>query len=482
MRFCSIVALTLVTIPACALAQSTPTVPAPVVQSQPTTTGASPTITPSPLNTTDTQLPAAIELPALPGPLPADLPAAPLTADEAARVALRHQPTIVAATGGVTSASGRTQQARSGLLPTVGVSAGYSNAVDIGGGGTTVSGVTSSATGGSMNGVISLRQLLYDFGHTSALSNAASALERASVNSLTRTQADTVLTVKQNYYGYTQALRLVTVNEDNYRAQALHLAEARARQNAGIGIPSDVVRAQTALSEAALQLNIARNNAAVGRVTLAQAMGLDARTPVQVGETDEPVLGDVSVNDLVTLALRQRPEVLAATETARAADDALKAAKSSNSPAIIGTVGVGAKDTSFPPTSSSVGIGVALSFNPFDSGLTSGRVKEAEGNVTTARANLATSQQAVTSDVAQAYLNERLAGQRVSAAQDEVANAQEGVRLAEGRFRAGIGIFLEVTDAQQLLLAARTNLVNARSALNQARAALAHSTGSGLPQ
>ena len=91
--------------------------------------------------------------------------------------------------------------------------------------------------------------------------------------------------------------------------------------------------------------------------------------------------------------------------------------------------------------------------------------------------NLAAIQLSITSDVSQAYLNEKLAAQRVVQANDEVTNAQVSVDLAEGRYRAGIGIFLDVTDAQQALLTAQTDRVNARSALDQARAALAHAIG-----
>ena len=55
------------------------------------------------------------------------------------------------------------------------------------------------------------------------------------------------------------------------------------------------------------------------------------------------------------------------------------------------------------------------------------------------------------------------------------------MRLAEGRYRAGVGTFIDVTDAQAALLTAQTNRVNAQSAVDQARAALAHAIGAPLP-
>src|SRR5438067_3502750 len=71
-----------------------------------------------------TPLPPPVELPP-PPTLPPDVPNRPLTADEAALIALRNQPNVIVARTGVTAAQGRTQQVRSGLLPNVSVSAGY---------------------------------------------------------------------------------------------------------------------------------------------------------------------------------------------------------------------------------------------------------------------------------------------------------------------------------------------------------------------
>src|SRR5881628_2721227 len=62
-----------------------------------------------------TPLPPAVELPLPPTALPFQ-PTTALTAEEAARIALRNQPDIVTASAGIEAAAGRTQQARSGLL------------------------------------------------------------------------------------------------------------------------------------------------------------------------------------------------------------------------------------------------------------------------------------------------------------------------------------------------------------------------------
>jgi outer membrane protein TolC len=76
--------------------------------------------------TQETPLPPKVEITA-PSNRPTDMPNRPLTADEAAAIALYHQPSIVVAISGAEAAQARNQQARAGLLPSLNVGAGYTN-------------------------------------------------------------------------------------------------------------------------------------------------------------------------------------------------------------------------------------------------------------------------------------------------------------------------------------------------------------------
>lgn len=444
-----------------------------------------------------TPLPPPVNLPPPPNQ-PAAVPTGPVTAEEAARIALKNQPDILFAQGAATAAAGRTQQARSGLGPTVSVNAGYnrtqiltgSSSTNVigggsgGGGGTGGTGSSGGSFGTSQGYTASatLRQLIFDFGHTRDVVRQASASERATVVEITRAQADAVFNVKQAYYTHFQDLKLVEVNEANLRSAQAELALAEARVRAGLGAPPDVVRAQTTVADAILNLNLARNNASVSRVRLAQLMGVDPRTPIQVSDSHEPNVSSNDVNGMVATALNQRPETVAGRLNVQAAEAGLSAARTTNAPNIGADLGVSTRGNELPPRNSFSTIGVSLAWDPFDSGLTAGRVKEARGALDQNRANLRQAELTVTSDVSQAYLNLRTAEQRVTTAAAEVANAQESLRLAEGRYRAGVGTFIEVTDAQAAVVTASTNQVNAVAAVDVARAALARAIGSGVPR
>ncbi|HEY3376291.1 MAG TPA: TolC family protein [Armatimonadota bacterium] len=425
----------------------------------------------------ETPLPPLVEAP--PPQWPADVPNRPLTANEAVLIALHHQSSLLAARAGVMSAQGVQQQARSALGPSLTVDGAYNRnllgTTSINNGGIIGTGNTGVGTG--FSGVslsANLRQLLFDFNHTREAVRQAESLTQSARANLTRTQSDLVLQVKQNFYQYMQNLWLVRVNEDNVRNSQAHLAMARARVEAGTGLPIDLVRAATAVADAILNLTVARNTAVTSRVTLAQLLGIDPRTPIQPADSAEPTIDMSNMTALTTLALQRRPDIMQAQSAIRAAQYGVSAAKSSNAPALVGSLGWTQRGSGLSLNNRSVNLGVAVQWTPFNSGLTKGLVTEAQANALTAQAQLSSVQEQIVADVTQAYLNVITAQQRVVTANAEISNAQESLKLAQGRYQAGVGIFLDILDAQNALTVASINRINALSALNQARAALAH--------
>jgi len=436
----------------------------------------------------ETPLPPPVTLPP-PDVPPADLPAGPLTEDEAVRIALRNQPDVAAAAAAVEAARGRAQQARSGLLPSLGASLGYrrTDSLSVTGGFGTgpgdpgdpsqpSAGDSSFAFSGFQSSV-TVRQLLFDFERTRSLARQARAQERSAAAGAGRVRADLAQQVRQQFHTLVQGERLVEVNEANVRSQQAHLALARARVEAGLGPPIDVVRAQTAVAEAILDLNLARSNALLARTALAELMGIDPRTPLRVEDVPAAADGRVPVEALVRKALARRPEMEEARQALVAAEQGVEAARRGDAPSFSADVGFSGRGASLSMDRRSASVGTTIRWTPFDSGLTAGRVREARAGVESARARLRAVELQVTGDVSRAYVSLHAAEQREETARAEEDNAQEAVRLAQGRYRAGVGTFIEVTDAQTALLAARTNLVNARSAISQARTALSRAVG-----
>lgn len=420
----------------------------------------------------EVELPPPVELPAPETPDTA-APTAPITAADAAAIALHNQPSVAVATAGVNAAQGRTQAVRSGLKPQATLSAGLNATHTDGSGAGGPSDFQASAT---------LSKLVYDYNHTRDLVRQALAQEDVAKANLTTVQADLVLRVKLNFYGFVQAMGLVKVAESNVRNQQQHLQLAQARLKSGLGLPYDVVRAQTAYSDAVYGLTVARNGASQARVALAQLLGLDPRTPLTPASGAEASPPPQTVQQLVDEAVQHRPEMVQAEAAIVAARYALAAARTVNSPVVTGSLGVSRRGDVILPENGLITIGVGVQWNALDGGFTKGQVQVTQANLDAATAQQEAIRLQVVSDVSQAYLDLQTAEQGAVTAQAEVTNATEALRLAEGRYRAGLGVFIDVLDAQAALDAASINEVNARSATEQARAALERAVGRNLPQ
>jgi len=395
---------------------------------------------------------------------------AALTLDQAVAIAFQHLPALGIAQQSVAAAAGKVQQAKSALLPGVSVSSGVSNSSVSGGNST-------SSSGGYYSATASARQLLFDFGQTTSAVQSARAQESAQRANLVGAGQDLEFSVKQAFFTLLQNQRLSAISQQTVDAQRSHLDEAKARFSAGSVSEADVVTAQANLAEALLSLSTARYNVQVARANLNLAMGVDVRTPLQPADIPAPTTTLPELNALVDQALSGRPEVLAARDAVLADEASVRGAKAGNLPAVVAEGSLGTQGPSLSDSTKTGTVGVSLQWSIYDSGAVRGAVRVAEANLATARLQLTQVRQVVSNDVTQSYLSVTNAQQRVITTDAEVANAQEALRLTEGRYRAGVAILLEVIDAQNTLATAQANQAAAIYGLDIALAALDHAVG-----
>lgn len=415
-----------------------------------------------------------------------------ITADEAARIALARQPALTVARGNALALSGRATQVGSALGPQVNLGLGYTVTNRLSGNG--AGGVIidpnpggNVGTGGGSNGTRLFRttatvsQLLYDFGRTRDALGQARANARAGELVLTRTGLDVALDARLRLYDLAGARRLVAVAEANLANRREQLRLAQAQFDSGLGQPSDLVQAKNGVAEGVQALISARRDEDANRVLLNLALGLDGRTALDPDASAEPALEAGAVDDLVAQGLAARPEIGQFEASVRGFESGLSAARKGNLPALVLSLGLNGRGAGDPIGSPTNTIGLALSFPIFDNGLTRGRITEARGNLDAAGGQLESARQTVVADVAQAYLDANAAAGRVTAAEVQVADATELVRITEGRYAGGIGTFLEITNAQNSLFTAQRALEIARADLSRARATLRRAIGEGLP-
>jgi TolC family type I secretion outer membrane protein len=412
--------------------------------------------------------------------------APPLTLQEAVDTALRNHPTIRMGQATVEAAQQRVRQQVAGYLPTGAYTYAYSRqarpltsavgGVDIGGTQQRRT-VTQFFNFNSTN--FQINQLLFDFGKTLNAIQSAVASTEASTADLETTKQEVIFNTKQAYYSVLSAQRLLTVAEETVQQNQKHLEEAQARFDVGVAPRFDVTRAQVQLSNAELARVEARNNVALGFETLRRAIGqtepLHATLPDQLEHRPVSLADDAIIQE----AYVRRPELESIRAQQRASSEQVAALKKEFLPSISGTAQYNWTGREHPLQEGWMW-GVTLTVPLFDSILTTSQLGEAQATLRNLQAQEDDLQQQVALEVRQGLLNLRRAEESIRVNEQTVIQARENLELAEGRYAAGVGNIIEVTDAQLAFTLAQANNIKALYDYKTALAELEKAVGSSL--
>jgi outer membrane protein len=285
--------------------------------------------------------------------------------------------------------------------------------------------------------------------------------------------------VKEDYYTYQQDVGFVTVAASNLKRSQDQFSYTDAELKAGLGEPEDMVSAKTAVASAVIALTTAQATAESARSLLAQEMGIDPRTPFAPQNAEEPAppSASESLTDLVDYALRHRPEIESAKEGVVSADYGVSSAKKNTLPKFSLSASLAPHWETDTVDSDTVAVGVVVTWDIFDSGYTQGLVQQANGVLDAAKGTLIQETNQVVQDVSQANLDLQSATARITSAAQEVGNAEEYVRISTGRYRGGIGTFLDVITANAALTSAQRDQVQAQFDLQKARVEIKRAIG-----
>ena len=417
----------------------------------------------------------------------ADGDAAPaaLTLKQAEETALHNQPTMRAAHGLLEAAEGRVEEARAGYLPQVSLSATYERTT---GNPALHPGFSATGTGTSTSWdpkynyyalTATGSQLIYDFGQTSNKWRAAGASRDAAGENTRTAVLQTLLNVRRAYFTARAERDLVAVAEETVRNQEKHVEQTQAFVRTGIQPDINLATVLTALANAKVQLVTARNNYAVSEAQLAQAMGTPVGASYSLSDAELPAVAgeDGPAATLVDHALRARPELANLVDQRVAQELTVRALKGGYGPAFSAVGSFSDLGITIDGLVPNWYLGLALTWNLYQGGLTTGQVREARGTLE----NLVGQEDAlklqVQVDVEQGRLGVQAAKATIGAAEEAVVNARQQLTLAEQRYAHGLGNAVELSDAQVASTSAQAQLVQAKFNLASARAQLLAALG-----
>lgn len=258
------------------------------------------------------------------------------------------------------------------------------------------------------------------------------------------------------YLNVLRAESLLEVTRVALEQARLHVEQAQLRERSGVGTRFEVLQAQTQLANTQGQFSQAKNRVELARLALGTALGVSA---MNAKLDDNLLLPRAAVStEVYEAAIANRLEVQQ-LELKREMDETTVTLRTR---AYLPTVaGIGML-TYQPGSMSYYLLGASMNWTLLNGGKTKAQIAQAEAEVAKDMEQLELVRRQVALDIQNALSARAEALDRVAIAQQGVAAAAEGYRLAQVRFQAGMGTGLEVIDAQTSLAQARSNLVQAQ--------------------
>ncbi len=282
-----------------------------------------------------------------------------------------------------------------------------------------------------------------------------------------------------DYYNVLQYRNLIKVSQESVDNLQAHLDNVNAQYRVGTVAKSDVLRSQVQLANEQLNLVTARNNYDVAVATLNNLIGLPTDTVLDPKDELGYEKYDLTLAGCTSYAMENRPDVLAAEYSVKAAEAAVNSAKAGYRPSVSISA---SKQTSgarrFGKESDNYwAIGANAQWNIFDNNVTQAQVEQKKAALAKAQQSALAAQESAQLDVQTAYLKLQAAEQNIHTSAVAVEQAKEDYKIAQVRYSAGVGTNLDVMDADEKLTSARTSYYTALYNYNTSKANLDKAMG-----
>lgn len=293
-----------------------------------------------------------------------------------------------------------------------------------------------------------------------------------------RTYNEMRSTVTDGYFTMLQADNMQKLSAESVARLEDHLKNVQAQYDVGVVAKVDVLRSQVELANAKQTLIQAENSYQVAEANMNKIVGLPMDTNLKLDNLLVYNAYDQNMDDCLAYAAEHRPELMQAQYNVDAAKGALMVARSGHMPQVAASASQSWSDTNWPgDEKGNWGVGVNVSMNVFDTGVTLSKIHGAEADLKKAEETYRDTVNAVNLDVRSNYLGLREAEKRISTTKLAVEQADEDYRIAQLRYMSGVGTNTDVLDAQVALTQAKTNYTQALYDYNTSKTALETSIG-----
>lgn len=287
--------------------------------------------------------------------------------------------------------------------------------------------------------------------------------------------------VTQDYYDILKCLSQVEVYRESVNNLRAHLDQVKIKFLAGTVAQKDILSSEVSLAEGEQNLVNAINDYNVAVATFNKDVGLPTETNTVAVDQLNYEIYDLESSECEKYALLHRPDLFEKEYALRKNKADMEATKSGVRPQVDAKAGRNfAGDAPFKNnvnSSDSWSVGLTMNWDIWDNNVTQAQVNQKKAEVRRAEAELKDKISDVKLEVCKAYLNLRSAEENIKTMKESLAKAEEDCRIERVRYEAGVGTNLEVMDAEEKMVAAKSDYITALYDYNSSKASLDEAMG-----
>lgn len=295
---------------------------------------------------------------------------------------------------------------------------------------------------------------------------------------------ETAMNIHSAFWNYYRASEIKNLLEKSLKQIENHLKDTKNFLENGLVTQNDYLKLQVQFSNTKLQLIEAENNLNVTRAVFNKAIGLPLQSITEIAANElEFQIAEYDIDNLIKEAKQNREEIQSLSFRLKSAEENITSAQSGWFPNVYltGNYYYSNPNTRFQPLvdkwNDTWDVGVTLSWDIWDWGLTSSRTAQAEELSVQTQASLEKLNELIEIEVYQSYLNLMKSKEKVDVSKLSLEQSSENYRITSEKYKEQLATSTDLIDAEISELQAATNLTSSLIEYNLAKVRLEKSIG-----
>jgi outer membrane protein len=315
----------------------------------------------------------------------------------------------------------------------------------------------------SFTGTFGITQVLYNQKVNTAIKIAGEYSEYSKTGNLA-TREQVTLSVKKTFYTILLAKELVKVNKQNFEAAQANYDNVSLLYKQGAASEYDFLRSEVQVANVQPMLIQAENYLELAKSSLKNLLSVDVKQPIDVqGDFVFAEVSDEVIREAGENAVNKNPLVRQLAIQESLLDKNIDVERSDFYPTLsfFGQYAFQTQDNTFKYNHylwpQSFMVGLQLSYLIFDGFGRSSRVQQAVIDKEKVGLGKRKLEEGLKVQVLQSQLNMEDAKRRIQSQQKSLQQADKAMKIAQTRYKSGVGTQLEIIDTQAALTFAQTN-------------------------